>query len=117
MGGVRVPVTLLPAGGLEETQQARLLLELALDAQGRPDPAARLADPAPWPARRALPGRAEETGDVVLDGDRWLLRFPADPDVAPWRLHLPEAGLRPGEVVTLTGPDGEETGWRVVGLG
>lgn len=118
MGPGRMTVTLAPAGGLgDAAAEGRLMLEVALDARGHPDAAARRADPLPWPARRTMPGTAEEAGDVALDADGWLLRFPADPDGAPFRLRGLEGGLRPGEVVTLAGPDGAETAWRVVGLG
>lgn len=116
MGGGRARITLVPAGSLDEASGGRLLLDLVIEAGARPDAAARRADPAPWPARRWLPGLPEEAGDIALDADGWLLRFPADPDGAAWRLHMPEAGLRPGEVVTLAGPDGQETAWRVVGV-
>ncbi len=117
MQAPRVTVTLALAWHAgEEAAEGRLVLEIALDARGHPDQAARRADPAPWPALFARPGATEEAGDVTLDADGWLLRFPADPDGAPFRLRSLEGGFRPGEVVTLAGPDGAETAWRVVGV-
>jgi hypothetical protein len=98
----------------------RIVFSVALDAQGQPDGAAWLADPAPWPARRDGPGQSALAGDVVHDEDGWSLRFYRDPAAAPdapvHRL-LHRGAPRPGEMLTIRDPEGVETAWRVVGIG
>lgn len=99
-------------------QAGRIEFAIALDPHGHPDAQAWLDDPAPWPARRIGPGAADQPGDVARDEDGWQLRFFGDAgrerDVPAHRLRHIEGGLRPGEVLTLRAPDGEETAWRVV---
>lgn len=108
-----------PAEQVEEA--GRIEFAIALDPQGHPDLQAWLDDPAPWPARRIRPGVPAQDGDVAHDEDGWQLRFFApggsDPDVPVHRICHISGGLRPGEVLTLRAPDGEETAWRVVGVG
>ncbi|WP_439596700.1 hypothetical protein [Falsiroseomonas sp.] len=98
----------------------RIVFAMALDAQGGPDTAAWLADPDPWPARREAPGVPPMQGDVAHDEEGWSLRFPREEggalSEAPLHRIFGGAGwLRPGEVVTIAGPDGEAA-WRIVGV-
>lgn len=103
-----------PADGAE-----RIELAIALDSRGQPDARAWLDDPAPWPLRRIRQGSAERPGDIAHDADGWQLRFfeaGHETDVPVHRLRNIEGGLRPGAVLTLSAPGGEETAWRVVGI-
>lgn len=105
----------------EQVEQAgRIEFAIALDPQGHPDMQAWFEDPAPWPARFARPGEPVQQGDVALDEDGWQLRFftgeAEDPDAPAHRIAHLGGGLRPGEVLRLRAPDGEETAWRVVGV-
>ena len=117
-----VTVTLARAwDAAEQAAQAGLIeFVVALDPQGLPDAAAWLGDPEPWPASLARPGEAPLQGDVALDEGGWQLRFvmagAMDPDAPAHRLRNLGGGLRPGEVLTLRAPDGEEAAWRVVGV-
>lgn len=108
-----------PAGPPEDGRQIEFVV--ALDSQGHPDPQVWLDDPSPWPARSLRPGAPPQHGDVARDEDGWQLRFfpgeARDPDAPAHRLCRIQGGLRPGEVLTLRAPDGEETTWRVVGVG
>jgi hypothetical protein len=117
-----VTVTLARAWEPAEHGEATGRIEFAavLDPQGHPDTQAWLDDPAPWPARRIRPGAPTQDGDVAHDEEGWQLRFFApggmDPDVPVHRICHIGGGLRPGEVLTLRAPDGEEAAWRVVGV-
>jgi hypothetical protein len=117
-----VTVTLARAwDAAEQAAQAGLItFVVALDAQGMPDAAAWLDDPEPWPASLVRDGEAPLQGDVALDEDGWQLRFfvagGTDPDAPAHRLLHLGGGLRPGEVLTLRAPEGEEAAWRVVGV-
>lgn len=115
-----VMVTLARAfdAGEHAEEAGQIEFAIALDAQGHPDAQAWIDDPAPWPARRIRPGAADQAGDVALDEEGWQLRFFADAgqerDVPVHRICHIEGGLRPGEVLTLHAPDGEDAAWRVV---
>jgi hypothetical protein len=118
-----VTITLARAweAGERKPDAGHIAFDAALDANGRLDPQAWLDDPDPWPAERVVPGRPVETGDVAHDEDGWQLRFfGADgqaPDAPPVRIVHAPASLRPGEVLTLRAPGGEEAAWRVVNVG
>lgn len=115
-----VTVTLARAfdAGERAEEAGRIEFAIALDPQGHPDVQAWLDEPAPWPAQLLIPGAPEQAGDVAHDEDGWQLRFFTDAgqerDVPVHRLCHIEGGLRPGEVLTLRAPDGEEAAWRVV---
>jgi len=119
--GRLVTVTLVrawdPAG---PERGGRIEFAIALDPHGHPDAQAWLDDPAVWPALRFDGAGASQPGDVAHDEDGWQLRFfqsdGPDPDMPVHRLCHIEGGLRPGEVLTLRGPDGEDASWRVVGV-
>lgn len=115
-----VTVTLARAfdAGERADDAGQIEFAIALDPQGHPDVQAWIDDPAPWSARRIRPGAADQVGDVAHDEEGWQLRFFTDSgqdrDVPVHRLYHIEGGLRPGEVLTLHAPDGEEAAWRVV---
>ena len=119
-----VDVTLVKAWnpGEPETEAVqRIVFAMALDHAGYPDTAAWLDDLAAWPARREGLDGAAQDGDVAHDDDGWSLRFFDGPAAsADEPLHRIRAGsnwLRPGEVITLRDPAGDEAAWRVVGIG
>ncbi len=99
----------------------RYEISLTLDAAGRPDGAAWLAEPEPWRARRITPDAAPIEGDVQFDADYgWSIRFfgaVADsPDVPEASFDCGTEPLRPGAYVTVTEPDGAAFVYRVVGV-
>ena len=93
---------------------------IVLDPHGQPDVDAWLGDPTPWPARRLRPGKPALPGDVAHDDDGWQLRFfpdgRDDPDLPGHRLRNLPPGFRPGEILTLVAPDGEQGAWRIVNV-
>lgn len=99
----------------------RITFGMALDAHGGPDAEAWLADPSPWPARRAAVSGPNLAGDVAHDEEGWSLRFWAEDAAAvdaPLHRILGGVGwLRPGEVVTIREPNGADAAWRVVAVG
>ena len=111
-------------GSPDGAGEARIVFAMALDAQGQPDAAAWLADPATWPARwegaKGGAGGTTLAGDVTHDEDGWSLRFFSDaaagPD-APMHRILNLGAPRPGDVLTIRAPEGREEAWRVVGIG
>ncbi|PZW44998.1 hypothetical protein C8P66_11213 [Humitalea rosea] len=118
-------VTLVLASGPQHPQGSpdhRFELDLALDRDGRPDPAAWAADPTPWPARRYRPGDPVEVGDVQYDEESgWRIHFQdedgAGADDAPLAALIRYDGRwRPGEILTLTGRSGRDTAWRIVAV-
>jgi hypothetical protein len=98
----------------------RIEFAVALDPHGQPDLQAWLQDPEPWPARRLPEDGPPQDGDVAHDEEGWQLRFHAadgpDPDGPAHRIVRMDGGLRPGEIVALCDPEGEESSWRVVGV-
>jgi hypothetical protein len=116
---VRVTLARLWEPGAAADENERIELSIALDRSGQPDVRAWLDDPSPWPLRWIRHGTVEQPGDVAHDEDGWQLRFfedAQDTDVPVHRIHNIEGGLRPGEVLTLSAPDGSESAWRVVGV-
>ncbi|WP_270936826.1 hypothetical protein [Falsiroseomonas oryzae] len=115
-----VTVTLARAWepGDAASETGRIDFAIALDPQGHPDVQAWLDDPAPWPAVRVRPDGPPQQGDVAHDEEGWQIRFftEEDRDTPPHRICHIDGGLRPGEVLTLRAPDGEEAAWRVVGV-
>jgi len=97
----------------------RYELEVLLDPAGHLDPAAWLADPNPWPARRHWPGEPTREGDVQHDPETgWSLRFfPAPGEAGDAPLHEVIRGaalMRPGEYLSIREPDGVEYSYRIV---
>lgn len=123
MRKVTVLLALAAGPGLPEgSPDHRWEIELVLDAGGRPDAAAWAEAEAPWRARRIAPGLPAEEGDVRHDPDHgWSIRFlgraAEDPDAPETRFDCGPDPVRPGEHVTVTGPDGTAFTYRVVGVG
>ena len=115
LGGVMTKLTMLlaqgpglPDGDLGD----RLVTHLLLNAQGQIDPAAYEADPTPWLATREAPGREPIQGEVSRLDEGWALQSRRDADDPLWTFegHV----FRPGELVRLGRPDGEELLFRIV---
>src|SRR3712207_9242895 len=87
--------------------QNRYEIEVKLDATGRLDREARLADPNPWPARRHWRDEWPRDGDVQLDEETgaWSLRFFPKPGEAgqapPHEVQRHNAPPRPRGDLTL----------------
>ncbi len=92
----------------------RMELQLGLTPQARIDDAAFAASPLPWPARRVLPDGRERALELVALPTGWALRSVRSEDEPLWALEGPV--FRPGELVTLRRPDGEEHVFRVVNV-
>jgi hypothetical protein len=99
-----------PQGDLAD----RLELQLCLTPQGQIDEPAFALAPLPWLARRILPDGTGHTGEVVPRDGGWALRHAHSEDAPLWALE--GRVFRPGELVSLRRPDGEELVFRVVNV-
>jgi hypothetical protein len=99
-----------PEGDLSD----RLELWVFLTPQGQLDDAAFTAGDAPWPSVRVLPDGSERPGELVMLDTGWALRSARSEDDPLWALE--GRVFRPGELVTLRRPDGEEHVFRVVNV-
>jgi hypothetical protein len=100
----------LPAGDLGD----RLELAVRLTPPGLLDEAAFAARAAPWTARRTRADGKAEMSEVVRTEEGWALHEARSEDAPLWLLegHF----FRPGELVSLRRPDGEELVFRIVGV-
>ncbi|MBC7800388.1 MAG: hypothetical protein H7Z10_07185 [Gemmatimonadaceae bacterium] len=89
-----------------------LVVRLALNPQGQIDPDAYDVDPAPWLATRARPGAETRHSELIRLDEGWALQSLASEDDPLWTLegHV----FRPGDLVRLGRPDGEELLFRIV---
>ena len=99
-----------PEGDLAD----RLELLVRLTPQGQFDDDAFIAGDLPWPSVRMLPDGSERHGELVMLDTGWALRSVRSQDDPLWTLE--GRVLRPGELVTLRRPDGEEHVFRVVNV-
>jgi hypothetical protein len=99
-----------PEGDLAD----RLELLVHLTSQGQLDDAAFAAGDPPWPSVRVLPDGSQRHGELVMLDAGWALRSVRSEDDPLWTLE--GRVLRPGELVTLRRPDGEEHIFRVVNV-
>lgn len=97
-----------PEGDLED----RLTIRLALNPQGQIDPAAYDADPVPWLATRERPGTESRHSELIRVDEGWALQSILSEDDPLWTFegHV----YRPGDLVRLLRPDGEELLFRIV---
>ena len=119
MGGegglARVTMLLVHAPGRPEGDLSdRLDLQVCLTSQGQIDAPAYRADPAPWPFHRLLPDGTDKVGELVALDPGWALRGTHAEDDPLWVLE--GKVFRPGELVTLCRPGGEELVFRVVNV-
>jgi hypothetical protein len=99
-----------PEGDLAD----RLDIWVGLTAQGQLDEAAFTAGDPPWPSLRVLPDGSQRPGELVLLETGWALRSVRSEDEPLWTLE--GRVFRPGELITLRRPDGEEHIFRVVNV-
>ncbi len=92
----------------------RLELTVRLTPQGQLDEAAFAAGGLPWPSVRMLPDGSQRHGEMVPLGAGWALRSARSEDEPLWTLE--GRVFRPGELVTLRRPDGEEHIFRIVNV-
>ena len=98
----------MPEGDLND----RLVTHLHLNAQGQIDSAAYDQDPSPWLATRERSGAEPVQVELIRLDDGWALQSLRDADDPLWNFegHV----FRPGELVRLGLPDGEELLFRIV---
>ncbi len=97
-----------PDGDLQD----RLTVRLALSAQGQIDSMAYDSDPSPWLATRNRPGVDDKKSELIRLDEGWALQSIVSEDDPLWAFegHV----FRPGELVRLLRPDGEELLFRIV---
>ena len=96
-----------PDGDLDD----RMVLRLALNSQGQIDAAAYDVDPMPWLVSHERAG-AEVQSELIRLDEGWALQSMASEDDPLWTFE--SWVFRPGELVRLTRPDGEEFLFRIV---
>ncbi len=97
-----------PKGDLDD----RLVVRLALNSQGQIDPAAYETDIMPWLATRERPGVEDKPSELIRLDEGWALQSMISEDDPLWTLE--GYVFRPGELVRLGRPDGEELLFRIV---
>lgn len=97
-----------PQGDLED----RLIMTLPLTQQAQVDAEAYNVAPAPWLARREWPDREPRELEIIRIDEGWALQSTRSEDDPIWMFegHV----FRPGELVRLRRPDGEELLFRIV---
>lgn len=97
-----------PEGDLDDS----LVVRLALNPQGQIDPDAYEDDPMPWLVTRSQPGQDDRQSELIRLDEGWALQTLASEDDPLWTFegHV----FRPGELVRLVRPDGEELLFRIV---
>lgn len=100
----------LPEGDLND----RMVMHLSLTPQGQLDPMAFETATQPWLSARDRPGLNTKTSELVHIDETWALKSLGDDDDPVWVVegHV----FRPGELVVLRRPDGEELLFRIVAL-
>ena len=90
----------------------RLILDIALNAQGQIDTAAYDSAARPWLAERERDGAAPRHLEVIRLDEGWALQSTNSLDDPIWAFegHV----YRPGELVVLKRPDGETLLFRIV---
>ncbi|MBV9118386.1 MAG: hypothetical protein JOY63_13610 [Acetobacteraceae bacterium] len=89
-----------------------LEIELCLGARGQVE--ASSAGEAPWRVRRFWPDRGDWHGELVAIDGGWGIRGTRGDDEPVWELH--GGIMRPGEYLTLVGPDDAELLFRIVNV-
>ena len=100
----------LPEGDLND----RLVMHLSLTPQGHLDSDAFETASQPWLSARDRPGLNTKTSELTLEDDTWALKSTNSDDDPLWVVegHV----FRPGELVVLRRPDGEELLFRIVAV-
>ena len=89
-----------------------LEIELCLGAGGQVE--ASCPGEAPWRVRRFWPDRRDWYGELVAIDGGWGIRGTRGDDEPVWELQ--GRIMRPGEYLTLVGPDGTELLFRIVNV-
>ncbi len=97
-----------PEGDIDD----RLFLDLVLTSQGQIDGASYDSAPSPWLASRQYDGDAPRRLEVIRLDEGWALQSTNSLDDPIWVFegHV----FRPGELVRLRRPDGQEMLYRIV---
>lgn len=97
-----------PNGDIDD----RLTVRLALTLQGQIDSSAYDNDPIPWLAIRERPGMKDKHSELIRLEDGWALQSMISEDDPLWTFegHV----FRPGDLVRLGRPDGEDLLFRIV---
>lgn len=97
-----------PDGDLDD----RLVMRLSLTPTGQIDTLSYEQTPEPWLAMRALAGHGSHALEVVRIDEGWALQSINSLDDPIWAFegHV----FRPGELVRLQRPDGQEMLYRIV---
>ncbi len=108
-------VTLLLAQGPDKPDgdiNDKLELDLVLTGTGQIDVSAHDAAPSPWRARRNLAGRADVNLEIIRVDEGWALQSTSSLDDPIWAFegHV----FRPGELVRLHSPAGDDLLYRIV---
>lgn len=90
----------------------RLSVRLALTLQGQIDSAAYDNDPIPWLAVRQRPGMKDKHSELIRLDDGWALQSLISEDDPLWTFE--GYVFRPGDLVRLRRPDGEDLLFRIV---
>ena len=100
----------LPEGDLND----RLVMRLCLTPQGHLDIKAFEHASQPWLSARDRPGLKTKTSELMHEDDTWALKSVNGDDDPLW---VVEGNVfRPGELVVLRRPDGEELLFRIVSV-
>lgn len=97
-----------PDGDLED----KLTLSLCLTPTGQIDVRAYEQAPEPWLAVREAPGRPRRALEIVRIDEGWALQSTNSMDDPIWAFE--GYVFRPGELVRLQRPDGNEMLYRIV---
>jgi hypothetical protein len=89
------------------------ILRVPLDATGLIDQAALAKSPAMATVRRFWPSEADQTGQLLRNGSRWIFSYAIGEEDDEQVYHLGDHPLRIGNYVTLTEPDGIRHPFRV----
>jgi len=99
-----------PEGDLDD----RLELHVPLTPQGHIDDQAVATAGQSWPGRRLRPDGTERSVELVAVDSGWALRSARSEDEPLWAME--GRVFRPGELVTLRRPSGEDLVFRVVNV-
>lgn len=99
-----------PQGNLDD----KLEMQLELTAGGQIDLAAHQAAPSPWLALRERPGQMPRQSELIRLDENWALQSMRSEDDPLWTFEV--GVIRPGELVRLGRPGGEEQLFRIVSV-
>ena len=97
-----------PNGDLDD----RLIVRLVLNRQGQIDPAPNPGAPPPRHALRPRPGMDDKHSELIRLDEGWALQSMASEDDPLWTFE--GFVFRPGDLVRLGRPDGEDLLFRIV---